>query len=155
MCVAGAVHGIRCYRCGQYNEGVGSITPCINYTAQMLMECSATDEWCIVSTYYYYLLIFFSFEPSFKLPNDERRVNHLRTSAEKLLPRNKCEKYMPCMVKDFSRTRPEMRGRGSSRASRKKINISFASMRRQGSLDTLPKSAITNDVIYLSLMLDL
>lgn len=46
VCI-GAVHGIRCYRCGQYNEGVGSITPCINYTAQMLTECSSTDEWCI------------------------------------------------------------------------------------------------------------
>lgn len=52
MCVAGVAHGIRCYKCGQYNEGVGSITPCINYTAHMLIECPPSDEWCIVSTIY-------------------------------------------------------------------------------------------------------
>jgi len=52
ICVAGVAHGIRCYKCGQYNEGVGSITPCINYTSHMLMECSSSDEWCIVSTIY-------------------------------------------------------------------------------------------------------
>ncbi|XP_017794756.1 PREDICTED: lymphocyte antigen 6G [Habropoda laboriosa] len=41
-------HGIRCYKCGQYNEGVGSITPCINYTAHMhLKECPPSSEWCI------------------------------------------------------------------------------------------------------------
>ncbi|XP_020295466.1 uncharacterized protein LOC109860643 [Pseudomyrmex gracilis] len=43
----GVTHGIRCYKCGQYNEGVGSITPCINYTAHMLKECPPSDEWCI------------------------------------------------------------------------------------------------------------
>ncbi|XP_014471493.1 PREDICTED: uncharacterized protein LOC106742763 [Dinoponera quadriceps] len=46
VCI-GVAHGIRCYKCGQYNEGVGSITPCINYTAHMLMECPTSDEWCI------------------------------------------------------------------------------------------------------------
>lgn len=102
LCVAGAVHGIRCYRCGQYNEGVGSITPCINYTAQMVTECSASDEWCIVSTYYYYLLIFFSFElPSFKLPNDERRVvSPLR--RKNCYPETNVKNIWPCMMKDFS-----------------------------------------------------
>ncbi|XP_075210181.1 uncharacterized protein LOC142317505 [Lycorma delicatula] len=31
---------LRCYQCGQYNDGVGSITPCINYTARLhLKEC--------------------------------------------------------------------------------------------------------------------
>lgn len=50
ICVAGVAHGIRCYKCGQYNEGVGSITPCINYTAHMLQECPSSNEWCIVST---------------------------------------------------------------------------------------------------------
>ncbi|KAL2744391.1 lymphocyte antigen 6D isoform X1 [Vespula maculifrons] len=40
--------GIRCYKCGQYNEGVGSITPCINFTVQMgLKDCPPTSEWCI------------------------------------------------------------------------------------------------------------
>ncbi|XP_076677249.1 uncharacterized protein LOC143373675 [Andrena cerasifolii] len=47
VCI-GVAHGIRCYKCGQYNEGVGSITPCINYTAHMhLKECPASVEWCI------------------------------------------------------------------------------------------------------------
>ncbi|XP_076241172.1 U-scoloptoxin(05)-Sm1a [Calliopsis andreniformis] len=47
VCI-GVAHGIRCYKCGQYNEGVGSITPCINYTAHMhLKECPPSAEWCI------------------------------------------------------------------------------------------------------------
>ncbi|XP_053977071.1 uncharacterized protein LOC128888792 [Hylaeus anthracinus] len=47
VCI-GLAHGIRCYICGQYNEGVGSITPCINYTAHMhLKECPPRAEWCI------------------------------------------------------------------------------------------------------------
>ncbi|XP_015110468.1 uncharacterized protein LOC107036798 [Diachasma alloeum] len=42
-------HGIlSCYKCGQYNDGVGSITPCINSTAQMhLQECPTSAKWCI------------------------------------------------------------------------------------------------------------
>ncbi|XP_012063362.1 PREDICTED: lymphocyte antigen 6D [Atta cephalotes] len=46
ICI-GVTHGLRCYKCGQYNEGVGSITPCINSTAHMLIECPSSDEWCI------------------------------------------------------------------------------------------------------------
>ncbi|XP_018908945.2 uncharacterized protein [Bemisia tabaci] len=30
---------LRCYQCGEYNDGVGSITPCLNYTANHLKEC--------------------------------------------------------------------------------------------------------------------
>ncbi|PBC29793.1 hypothetical protein APICC_10013 [Apis cerana cerana] len=48
LCI-GLAHGIRCYKCGQYNEGVGSITPCINYTAHMhLKECPSSAKWCII-----------------------------------------------------------------------------------------------------------
>uniref|UniRef100_A0ABD2WQB3 Uncharacterized protein n=1 Tax=Trichogramma kaykai TaxID=54128 RepID=A0ABD2WQB3_9HYME len=43
------VQGLNCYQCGQYNDGVGSITPCINYTATQLKECPKTSEYCIVS----------------------------------------------------------------------------------------------------------
>ncbi|XP_076301064.1 uncharacterized protein LOC143219109 isoform X1 [Lasioglossum baleicum] len=44
----GLAHGIKCYKCGQYNEGIGSITPCINYTAHMhLRDCPPSAEWCI------------------------------------------------------------------------------------------------------------
>ncbi|XP_066904692.1 U-scoloptoxin(05)-Sm1a [Halyomorpha halys] len=33
------VDGLRCYQCGQYTDGVGSITPCLNYTARHLKDC--------------------------------------------------------------------------------------------------------------------
>ncbi|KAL1138066.1 hypothetical protein AAG570_009761 [Ranatra chinensis] len=40
---------LRCYQCGQYTDGVGSITPCINYTARVhLKECpQALSQHCI------------------------------------------------------------------------------------------------------------
>ncbi|CAB0029419.1 unnamed protein product [Trichogramma brassicae] len=44
------VQGLNCYQCGQYNDGVGSITPCINYTATQLKECPKTSEYCIVQS---------------------------------------------------------------------------------------------------------
>lgn len=42
-----------CYQCGQYNEGVGSITPCLIYTEPLerehLKSCPRqTDKYCIV-----------------------------------------------------------------------------------------------------------
>lgn len=45
---------LKCYQCGMYNEGVGSITPCLNYTettAQYyLKDCPrSSDNYCIVS----------------------------------------------------------------------------------------------------------
>ncbi|XP_015597234.1 uncharacterized protein LOC107268709 [Cephus cinctus] len=47
LCI-GVTQAVRCYKCGQYNDGVGSITPCINHTAQMhLKECPSSSEWCI------------------------------------------------------------------------------------------------------------
>ncbi|KAF7991750.1 hypothetical protein HCN44_010551 [Aphidius gifuensis] len=47
LCVA-EIQGLTCYKCGLYNEGVGSITPCINSTAQMhLQQCPASAEFCI------------------------------------------------------------------------------------------------------------
>ncbi|KAK1125850.1 hypothetical protein K0M31_005388 [Melipona bicolor] len=46
--VPGLTHSLKCYKCGQYNEGVGSITPCINYTAHMdPKDCPPEAEWCI------------------------------------------------------------------------------------------------------------
>lgn len=46
---AGAV-ALQCYQCGQYNDGVGSITPCINDTYMHLKECPHRDQvYCIVS----------------------------------------------------------------------------------------------------------
>lgn len=43
---------LQCYQCGQYNEGVGSITPCINQSHMVLKECpSENHKFCIVSTY--------------------------------------------------------------------------------------------------------
>ncbi|XP_049862066.1 U-scoloptoxin(05)-Sm1a isoform X2 [Schistocerca gregaria] len=39
---------LRCYRCGEYTDGVGSITPCLNYTAQRhLKECPPEANHCV------------------------------------------------------------------------------------------------------------
>uniref|UniRef100_A0A1B6GD31 UPAR/Ly6 domain-containing protein n=1 Tax=Cuerna arida TaxID=1464854 RepID=A0A1B6GD31_9HEMI len=40
---------LKCYQCGQYTDGVGSITPCINYTERLhLKDCPlATSQQCI------------------------------------------------------------------------------------------------------------
>lgn len=44
---------LKCYQCGQYNDGVGSITPCLNYTEKTapfyLKDCKSSDAYCIVS----------------------------------------------------------------------------------------------------------
>ncbi|XP_014203355.1 lymphocyte antigen 6G [Copidosoma floridanum] len=47
LACVGVVQGLSCYKCGQYNDGVGSITPCINYTGIQLQECPKTSEYCI------------------------------------------------------------------------------------------------------------
>lgn len=49
-----ASNALQCYQCGQYNDGVGSITPCLNYTEQTahfyLKDCPrSSDKFCIVS----------------------------------------------------------------------------------------------------------
>lgn len=54
VCGLVTVNGLKCYMCGQYNEGVGSITPCLNYSEQYahlyLKECSKKSEkYCVVS----------------------------------------------------------------------------------------------------------
>lgn len=45
---------LKCYQCGMYNDGMGSITPCLNYTEQTaslyLKDCPrSSDAYCIVS----------------------------------------------------------------------------------------------------------
>lgn len=44
----GLVEGLKCHMCGQYNEGVGSITPCTNYSKEIehlyLKECNKKSE---------------------------------------------------------------------------------------------------------------
>lgn len=47
-------NGLQCHICGQFNDGVGSITPCLNYTKENahlhLKECPRkTDKFCVVS----------------------------------------------------------------------------------------------------------
>lgn len=49
-----STNGLQCYQCGQFNDGVGSITPCLNYsetTAHLhLKECPGKgDKFCVVS----------------------------------------------------------------------------------------------------------
>lgn len=46
--------GLQCHICGEYNDGQGSITPCLNYTESNahlhLKECRRkTDKFCVVS----------------------------------------------------------------------------------------------------------
>lgn len=50
-CVAvAAALALSCHKCGQYNDGVGSITPCINSSYMVLKECPSPDyQYCIVS----------------------------------------------------------------------------------------------------------
>lgn len=45
---------LKCYQCGQYTDGAGSITPCLNYTEQTapfyLKDCPrSSNAYCIVS----------------------------------------------------------------------------------------------------------
>ncbi|XP_036224439.2 LIM domain-containing protein A [Bactrocera oleae] len=52
VCGLATVNGLKCNMCGQYNEGVGSITPCLNYSDQYahlyLKECSKKSEkYCV------------------------------------------------------------------------------------------------------------
>jgi len=52
----GFADGLKCHMCGQYNEGVGSITPCTNYTKDIahlyLKECTKKSEkFCVVSSF--------------------------------------------------------------------------------------------------------
>ncbi|XP_071050129.1 uncharacterized protein [Onthophagus taurus] len=43
-----AVLAIQCYKCGEYNDGVGSITPCINFTYMKLIDCPQREHrYCI------------------------------------------------------------------------------------------------------------
>lgn len=49
-----STNGLQCHICGQFNDGVGSITPCLNYTETNahlhLKECPRkTDKFCVVS----------------------------------------------------------------------------------------------------------
>lgn len=49
-----SANALSCYQCGQFNDGVGSITPCLNYSANLahlhLKECSRkSDKFCVVS----------------------------------------------------------------------------------------------------------
>ena len=66
VCGLVTVNGLKCYMCGQYNEGVGSITPCLNYSEQYahlyLKECSKKSEkYCVVSGRMMYSSIFIYF----------------------------------------------------------------------------------------------
>lgn len=52
--IVGVTTALKCYQCGQYHDGVGSITPCLNYTAPtspaFLKDCPRSSQrFCIVS----------------------------------------------------------------------------------------------------------
>lgn len=44
----GSSMALQCLKCGLYNDGVGSITPCINSTYMELIDCPSKDhKYCI------------------------------------------------------------------------------------------------------------
>ncbi|XP_060806973.1 toxin S6C6 [Amyelois transitella] len=47
LSLVGVGNSIRCWQCGQYSDGVGSITPCNNRTAAKLEECPSNARYCI------------------------------------------------------------------------------------------------------------
>ncbi|XP_074031594.1 uncharacterized protein [Leptinotarsa decemlineata] len=48
MVVLGAAVALQCYQCGMYNDGVGSITPCLNKTHMKLIDCPKPEHnYCI------------------------------------------------------------------------------------------------------------
>lgn len=60
-----AVDALQCYQCGQYNDGVGSITPCNNYSVNSahlhLKDCPRkTDKFCIVSFFFVFFKLNFN-----------------------------------------------------------------------------------------------
>lgn len=68
-----STNGLQCYQCGQFNDGVGSITPCLNYsetTAHLhLKECPGKgDKFCVVGIRKWkFLQFFFILTDSFPL----------------------------------------------------------------------------------------
>lgn len=58
-----STNGLQCHICGQFNDGVGSITPCLNYTEANahlhLKECPRkSDKFCVVSRWNQFETIF-------------------------------------------------------------------------------------------------
>ncbi|XP_037295884.1 uncharacterized protein LOC119189673 [Manduca sexta] len=47
MSLAVAASAIKCWKCGQYSDGVGSITPCNNHSAARLEDCPHDSKFCI------------------------------------------------------------------------------------------------------------
>ncbi|XP_048486497.1 uncharacterized protein LOC119692199 isoform X2 [Plutella xylostella] len=45
LCAGAAA--LRCWQCGQYSDGVGSITPCTNHSAAKLGQCNNQAKYCI------------------------------------------------------------------------------------------------------------
>ncbi|CAK1594460.1 unnamed protein product [Parnassius mnemosyne] len=47
LTLVAAGSSIKCWQCGQYSDGVGSITPCNNKSATRLAECPPAAKYCI------------------------------------------------------------------------------------------------------------
>ncbi|XP_052752867.1 neurotoxin BM10-1-like [Galleria mellonella] len=47
LALVAVTSGIRCWKCGQYSDGVGSITPCNNRSAAQLEDCPNNAKYCI------------------------------------------------------------------------------------------------------------
>ncbi|XP_063369170.1 uncharacterized protein LOC134657524 [Cydia amplana] len=47
LALVSACAALKCWQCGQYSDGVGSITPCANRSATRLDNCPNTAKFCI------------------------------------------------------------------------------------------------------------
>lgn len=49
VCLLGTA-ALQCFQCGEYSDGVGSITPCLNDNSSKLIHCPDSEaKFCIVS----------------------------------------------------------------------------------------------------------
>lgn len=68
FCLFTSSIALQCWLCGQYNDGVGSITPCINYTHMVLKECPTREHtFCIVSIILNKILFIGTFYAKFQI----------------------------------------------------------------------------------------
>ncbi|CAH2238053.1 jg21665 [Pararge aegeria aegeria] len=77
LSLATAAAGIKCWQCGQYSDGVGSITPCNNRSAARLNQCPPDAKYCIVSTLAGHP---FSLEMRLRIPSGNQLVVNWWTS---------------------------------------------------------------------------
>lgn len=113
VCMIISTNGLQCHICGQFNDGVGSITPCTNYTETNahlhLKECPRKgDKFCVVSIWNFHSSRNIRFGPAKAQLSIFNYNFFLHVSSKKLLfvvclRRTKWEKmFMEMRTKSFS-----------------------------------------------------